>query len=96
MLRERDCDPVLHSAVQVDQTVGSDKAQSVGHGTSLHALPLLRAPHCTPQALGAAEMERLDNCHPPPHVLLHASVSQGVSTQSRGVHSHFVPSTVEW
>jgi hypothetical protein len=78
--RLRDCAPVPHDLVQVDQTPNADVAQWMGHGPLLHACVSAVWPQALPPNVGSATMTRLRDCEPAPHVVLHAPKSPKLGT----------------
>jgi hypothetical protein len=77
--------PPLQAAVQSSQSPQLPKAQSTGHGASLHAMDSDRAVHESPPHAGWTLMERVCVCEPPPQVREHDDHdSQPVSWQFTG------------
>ena len=70
MERERDCAPVPHDLVHVDQAPKADVAQWIGHGPWLHGCVSAVWLQALPPFEGAV-VERLRFCEPPPHDLVH-------------------------
>ena len=79
-VRLRDCAPVPHDLVQVDQAPNADTAQCTGHGPWLHRCVSAVLGHAAPPLDGCVCV-RVRRCVPAPHDLVH------------WLHAPYVPST---
>ena len=77
MERERDCAPVPHDLVHVDQAPNADVAQWIGHGPWLHACVSAVWLQGLPPLVGSAVMTRLRDCEPAPHEVLQVDQAEG-------------------
>ena len=81
-VRLRDCAPVPHDLVQVDQAEKAEVAQCTGHGPWLHAWVSAVCGHALPPSVGAT-LVRLRFCEPVPHDLVQVDQApKEPSTQS--------------
>jgi hypothetical protein len=83
-LRLRDCAPVPHDLVQVDQAPNADVAQWTGHGPVLHACVSAACGHTAPPCCGCTKV-RLRDWNAPPHDFGHIDQDdQALMPQSIG------------
>ena len=91
-MRLRDCEPVPHDSVQVDQAPKDDTTQCVGHACSLQVRASRRLGHSTPPKLTSVTALRVRSCEPLPHDLVHADHAlYSDSTQSCGQLAELQP-----
>ena len=85
-VRLRDCAPVPHDLVHVDQAPNADVAQWIGHGPWLHACVSAVWLQALPPKVGSAITTRLRDCVPAPHdaVQVDQTAGNAGSTQSVG------------
>ena len=76
-VRLRDCAPVPHDLVHVDQAPNADVAQWIGHGPWLHACVSAVWLQALPPLVGSAVMTRLRDCEPAPHEVLQVDQAEG-------------------
>ena len=82
--RLRDCEPLPHDLVHVDQAPKAEVAQWIGHGPALHACVSAVCGHAAPPKSGAT-LVRLRDWKPPPHDLVQVDQLLKVpGTQSTG------------
>merc|ERR1719454_1270478 len=81
-LRTRCFTPPPQSALQVLHPLQVSTSQSIGQGTSLHTLSMLKGGHSAPPYAGRIEIVRLSICVPPPHVTVHSPGTQSLTSQS--------------
>ena len=79
MARLRDCEPVSHDLVHVDQAENVPKTQSVEHVGALQPRVSAECGHALPPFWGSV-VERLRFCEPPPHDLVHVDQAPNVAS----------------
>ena len=84
-VRLRDCAPVPHDLVHVDQAPNADVAQWTGHGPWLHACVSAVWLQALPPLVGSAVMTRLRDCEPAPHEVLQVDQAEGNAGSSQSV-----------
>ena len=82
--RERRCEPTAHDFVHAVHVPHGANWQSCGHACRLHVRPSFLCGHARPPRCGAVS-ERLRDCEPTPHDLVHVvHAPQEATTQLRG------------
>jgi hypothetical protein len=95
MERERDCAPVPHDLVQVDQASNADVAQWMAHWCWLQTRVSSRV-HSAPPKSSCATTVRVRDWPPPPHELVQVDHAVHVlGTQSTG-HSTALQERNSW
>ena len=87
MLRERDCAPVPHDLVQVDQALKADTTQWPAQACSLHVRTWRRYGHFLPPKLAGLLTLRIFHCVPAPHDLVQPVQGPKASTLQSTGHS---------
>ena len=83
-MRLRDCVPVPHDLVHVDQASKAEVAQWTGHGPSLHGCVSAACGHVAPPCSGCTKV-RVRDCEPAAHEVLQADqVAQEPTPQPTG------------
>jgi hypothetical protein len=91
--RLRDCAPVPHDLVQVDQTPNADVAQWIGHGPLLHVRVSSACGHALPPFVGGV-LVRLRDWMPLPHDFVQVNQDSHVPTSQLTGHAWLLQSRV--